>query len=179
MPMAPTASNTAIPHANANANMYNPPRPVEVYHLHDDIDAAIPTEIRDQYQTDDKGHVLFFTAPPLNRPYRGVAEEHATLGHSVRYLSDIHKHRAERERKRKERDDALERERSETAARAKEMREKQDREMGAVAGQMLGDYLLGLQRGNEKMAKELEPVRADKAAWEAEKSVMKQQQVQQ
>ncbi|KUI59455.1 Chromatin structure-remodeling complex subunit RSC1 [Cytospora mali] len=179
MPMAPTASNTAIPHANANANMYNPPRPVEVYHLRDDIDAAIPAEVREQYQTDDKGHVLFFTAPPLNRPYHGVAEEHATLGHSVRYLSDIAKHRAERERKRKERDEALERERAETAAREKEIREQQEREMGAVAGQMLGDYFLGLQRGNERMAKELEPVHADKAAWEAEKNAMKQQQQQQ
>ncbi|ROW07432.1 hypothetical protein VMCG_03730 [Cytospora schulzeri] len=174
--MAPTASNTAIPHANANANMYNPPRPVEVYHLHDDIDAAIPAEVREQYQTDDKGHVLFFTAPPLNRPHHGVAEEHATLGHSVRYLSDIHKHRAERERKRKERDEALERERAETAVREKEMREQQEREMGAVAGQMLGDYFLGLQRGNERMEKDLEPVRADKAAWEAEKGAMKKMQ---
>ncbi|ROV90743.1 hypothetical protein VSDG_08303 [Cytospora chrysosperma] len=180
MPMAPTASNTAIPHANANANMYNPPRPVEVYHLRDDIDAAIPAEVREQYQTDDKGHVLFFTAPPLNRPHHGVAEEHATLGHSVRYLSEIHKHRAERERKRKERDEALERERAETAGREKEMREQQEREMGAVAGQMLGDYFLGLQRGNERMEKELEPVRADKAAWEAEKGAMRKlQQLQQ
>lgn len=178
--MAPTASNTAIPHANANANMYNPPRPVEVYHLRDDIDAAIPAEVREQYQTDDKGHVLFFTAPPLNRPHHGVAEEHATLGHSVRYLSEIHKHRAERERKRKERDEALERERAETAGREKEMREQQEREMGAVAGQMLGDYFLGLQRGNERMEKELEPVRADKAAWEAEKGAMRKlQQLQQ
>lgn len=174
--MAPTPTNVPIPHANANANVYNPPRPIEVYTLRDEVDMQIPPEVRSQYQTDEKGHVLFFTAPPLNRSHPGVAEENATLGHSVRYLADLHEVRAEREKKRKERDEALKLKATEEAARKKELRELAEKEMGAAAGAMLGDWILKLQRDNEKMEQDLGPIRAEKTAWEAEKATIKQDQ---
>lgn len=64
----------------------NPPRPIEVYHLSDSANASIPEDIREQFQRDEQGHVLFFTAPPLDvlpptRP--GPA-----LGHTARYLAE-------------------------------------------------------------------------------------------
>ncbi|PGH16103.1 hypothetical protein AJ80_05318 [Polytolypa hystricis UAMH7299] len=66
-----------------NAYIPNAPRPVEAFHLSDTANAAIPAEIREQFQRDDQGHVLFFTTPPLDivpRPQQG-------LQHSLRYLA--------------------------------------------------------------------------------------------
>lgn len=174
--MAPTQNSHAMPQTNAGATMYNPPRPNEVYTLRDEVDMQIPAEVREQYQTDDKGRILFFTAPPLNRPRPGVAEEDATLGHSVRYLADLREVKAERERKRKERDEALKLKAEEEIARRKEMREEAEKEMGATAGALLGDWILKLQHDNEKMEKDLAPIRAEKAAWEAERATLKQDQ---
>ena len=105
-PMAPAPNMAAHPHASAG-HVYNVPRAPEVYTLADPVDAAIPAEVREQFQRDEQGRVLFFTAPPLNRPANGVAEQHAGLGHSVRHLATIGELRAERARKRKERDEAL------------------------------------------------------------------------
>lgn len=167
--MAPTPSNTAIPHANANA--YVPPRMAEVYTLRD-LDAQIPADVREQYQTDEKGQILFFTAPPLNRPHPGVAEENATLGHSVRFLSGLQEHRAKRKREREERDEAERAARAEKFAREKDAREQAEKNVGAAAGAMLGDWIIGLQRENETLKEELAPIRAEKAAWEAEKAAM-------
>lgn len=96
----------AHPHGNPG-HVYNAPRAPEVYTLADPVDAAIPAEVREQFQRDEQGRILFFTAPPLNRPAHGVAEQHTGLGHSVRHLATIGELRAERARKRKERDDAL------------------------------------------------------------------------
>ena len=41
-------------------------RPAEVYHLSDSANAAIPADIREQFQQDEQGRVLFFTKPPLD-----------------------------------------------------------------------------------------------------------------
>lgn len=109
--MAPAPSIATIPHANAQAaSVYNVPRAPEVYTLAANLDAAIPDEVREQFQRDENGRVLFFTAPPLNRDTGGVAEQYAGLGHSVRHLASIKQLREERARKRKERDEALARE---------------------------------------------------------------------
>lgn len=167
--MAPTPSNTAIPHANANA--YVPPRMVEVYTLRE-ADAQIPAEVREQYQTDDKGQVLFFTAPPLNRAHPGVAEESATLGHSVRFLAGLQEHREKRKRAREERDEAERAARAEKLAKEMKAREQREKDMGAAAGAMLGDWVLGLQAQNALLDEEVAPVRAEKAAWLAEKRAM-------
>ncbi len=104
--MAPTPAPTAaVPHANAQP-VYNPPRAPEVYTLADGIDAAIPAEVRDQFQRDEQGRILFFTTPPLNRANNGVTEQYAGLGHSASHLANIKKLREERIRKRTERDEA-------------------------------------------------------------------------
>ncbi|KAK0713780.1 hypothetical protein B0T26DRAFT_873826 [Lasiosphaeria miniovina] len=116
--MPPTPSSAAMPHANpSTGNVYNVPRAPEVYTLADGLDTAIPTEVRDQFQRDEQGCVLFFTAPPLNRSTSGVAEQYAGLGHSVSHLANIKKLREERAKKRKERDDATA---AEQAARKKQ-----------------------------------------------------------
>ncbi|KAL2151607.1 hypothetical protein VTH82DRAFT_6705 [Thermothelomyces myriococcoides] len=81
-PAAPAPSMTPHPHANAG-HVYNVPRAPEVYTLADPVDAAIPADV----------------------------QQHAGLGHSVRHLASISELRAERARKRKERDEALARER--------------------------------------------------------------------
>lgn len=85
--------------------MYNPPRPPEVYTLHDNLNEALPAEIRQAFQHDSNGRVLFFTAPPLDRLHKGVSHESAGLGHSVKYLAGRKEWLAEREKKRKERDE--------------------------------------------------------------------------
>jgi chromatin structure-remodeling complex subunit RSC1/2 len=109
--MAPAPNIATIPHANAHtANIYNVPRAPEVYTLAENLDAAIPAEVREQFQRDENGRVLFFTAPPLNRANNGVAEQYAGLGHSVSHLASNKQLREERARKRKERDEALARE---------------------------------------------------------------------
>ncbi|KAL6852846.1 hypothetical protein ACO1O0_007394 [Amphichorda felina] len=70
----PSLSN-ALPHGN----MYNPPRPPEVYTLPDVVNEAFPEGVRRQF--------------------------HARLGHSAKYLAGHREWMAERERKRKVRDE--------------------------------------------------------------------------
>ncbi|CAN8104801.1 unnamed protein product [Discula destructiva] len=164
--MPPTQSNVGLPQ---HANAYIPPRQVEVYTLREQ-DAQIPPEVRERYHTDDEGRVLFFTAPPLNRPHPGVANSHATLGHSVGYLSGLAAHKAERQRKRRERDEQLARDREEQAARDKAVREQMEKALGAAAGNMLGDWILGMQRENEVLEQQVAPIKAERAAREAEKA---------
>lgn len=79
---------------------YKAPQPIEVWSLNDAANAAIPADIREQFQQDEQGRVLFFTAPPLDtkalarRPStKEEAEE--PLGHSVEYLAK----KAERDQK--------------------------------------------------------------------------------
>jgi chromatin structure-remodeling complex subunit RSC1/2 len=100
---------TPGPAAMAN-NQYNRPPPVEVYVLGDSMDAAVPADVKAQFQCDDAGRLLFFNAPPLHRPHPPVTPQQAGLGHSVSHLANIHKVREERRRKRQERDEAAERE---------------------------------------------------------------------
>ncbi|KAH6979405.1 hypothetical protein EDB82DRAFT_507825 [Fusarium venenatum] len=99
-PMAPTPG---MPVQSGNA--YNPPRPPEVYALPDSMNDALPQELRQTFQHDSAGRVLFFTAPPLERPHKGISHESAGLGHSVKYLAGRKEWLAEREKKRKERDE--------------------------------------------------------------------------
>ncbi|KAM5366384.1 hypothetical protein ACJZ2D_010575 [Fusarium nematophilum] len=99
-PMAPTPGS-----AMQGGNVYNPPRPPEVYTLPDNVNEALPPELRQSFQHDSTGRVLFFTAPPLDRPHKGISHESAGLGHSIKYLAGRQEWLAERERKRKERDE--------------------------------------------------------------------------
>ncbi|KAL5332812.1 hypothetical protein BJX70DRAFT_382917 [Aspergillus crustosus] len=64
--------------------VYNPnaPRAIEVFHLSDTANAAIPANIREQFHCDDQGHVLLFSSPPLNIG----STVQRKLGHSLKYL---------------------------------------------------------------------------------------------
>ena len=67
----------------STANYRDPP-PIEVYALPDQANLSIPPEIREQYQRDEFGRVLFFTTPPVSVE-NGTG---AATGHSVRYLAE-------------------------------------------------------------------------------------------
>ncbi|CAM1503735.1 Fc.00g013260.m01.CDS01 [Cosmosporella sp. VM-42] len=99
-PMVPTPINTM-----SSGNVYNPPRPPEVYTLPDNLNENFPMEVRQSFQHDDSGRILFFTAPPLDRPHKGISQESAGLGHSLKYLAGRKEWLADREKKRKERDE--------------------------------------------------------------------------
>jgi chromatin structure-remodeling complex subunit RSC1/2 len=81
--------------------VYNPnaPRPIEVFRLSEAANAAIPEDIREQFHCDDSGHVLFFSAPPLD-----IAPSlQQKLGHSLKYLAAKEERRKlVEQRKRKE-----------------------------------------------------------------------------
>ena len=79
VPQAPYAPRP--PSAN-----YRDPPPVEVYTLPDAANLSIPFAIREQYQRDDFGHVLFFTVPPVAATKQDRAG--SARGHSVRYLAE-------------------------------------------------------------------------------------------
>lgn len=97
---------------------YKAPQPVEVYILNDHANASIPPEIREQFQRDEQGRVLFFTAPPLNAP-SAVKKEDKSLGHSARYLAAKASRDAMRAAKRKAAEaDAAEREETAKKVRA-------------------------------------------------------------
>lgn len=93
----PPAPSTFAPRPNT-ANYRDPP-PIEVYILPDQANLSIPTEVREQYQRDELGRVLFFTAPPV-----ATAESSDVAGHSVRYLAEKARRREMLDKKRKQRD---------------------------------------------------------------------------
>lgn len=85
------------------SSAYNPnaPRAVEVYHLSDAANLAIPADIRQQFHCDERGHVLFFSTPPLDL----ILPVQPQLAHSLKYLArreDRQQAVAERKRKREE-----------------------------------------------------------------------------
>jgi len=98
-----SAAGNMMPHSN----VYNPPRPPEVYTLPDNFNEILPSDVRRTFQHDDAGRVLFFTAPPLDRSHKGVSAASAGLGHGVKYLAGRTEWLAEREKKRKERDEKV------------------------------------------------------------------------
>ena len=88
--------------------VYNPnaPRPVEVFHLSDIANAAIPEDIRKQFHCDDHGRVLFFSAPPVDY----IPPSTKQLGHSLKYLATKEERQIKvEERKRKLAEDQKER----------------------------------------------------------------------
>ncbi|KAL4951332.1 hypothetical protein BDW69DRAFT_40758 [Aspergillus filifer] len=100
-------------------NAYNPnaPRPIEVFHLSDTANAAIPADIRDQFHCDDQGHVLFFSSPPLD--IGSTVQQ--KLGHSLKYLAAKEERRKLVEaKKRKESTEQEEREKAIKRQRADE-----------------------------------------------------------
>ncbi|KAG5952091.1 hypothetical protein E4U53_001652 [Claviceps sorghi] len=92
-----------LPTANgiAATNIYNPPRPPEVYTLLNSANDTLHENIRGAYQHDSAGRVLFFAGPPLNRPVKRVSPQDEEFGHSVKYLSGRNGWMADREKKRR------------------------------------------------------------------------------
>jgi chromatin structure-remodeling complex subunit RSC1/2 len=60
-----------------------PPRSIEVFHLSNPANEAIPLPIREQFHRDDQGRVLFFSTPPIDP----VPPLSSTLRHTPAYLA--------------------------------------------------------------------------------------------
>jgi chromatin structure-remodeling complex subunit RSC1/2 len=131
------------PYAQQPPAGYKAPQPVEVFVLNDHANASIPQDIREQFQRDEKGRVLFFTAPPLNIE-QPLTKDGRALGHSARYLAARAKKDAMRAAKRRgEEADAPERE--EAAKKTKVEEEEKFKnavsELGTRALKALEDQL--------------------------------------
>lgn len=94
----PPQQTAAVPAAPSYIN-YKAPQPIEVWHLSDAANQAIPPDVLEQFQRDEHGHILFFTAPPLE--VLPSEKQGAGLGHSVRYLAAKMKREAMLQEKRK------------------------------------------------------------------------------
>lgn len=77
---APAASQHA-PGSNLPAQ-----RLPEVGHLPENANLAIPEEIRNQFQQDEHGHVLWFTSPPVDT--LPPSKPRSAVGHTARYLAN-------------------------------------------------------------------------------------------
>lgn len=85
-----------------NTANYRDPPPIEVYTLPDQANLSIPPEVRERYQRDEFGRVLFFTTPPVATSNNTAGT--ITGGHSVRYLAAKARRAEELAKKRHERD---------------------------------------------------------------------------
>ena len=124
-PPAATVTSTPPPYYSMPRPMmaYNPnaPRPIEVFHLSDSANTSIPASIREKFQHDNQGHVLFFSTPPLNTMTTTPGEEAEKLSHSTRYMEvREERRRLVEERKRKKHDEQYLEEQNAKRARADE-----------------------------------------------------------
>ncbi|TKA24239.1 hypothetical protein B0A50_06003 [Salinomyces thailandicus] len=169
-PSLPPAPSTYAPRPSTAS--YRDPPPIEVYVLAEQANLSIPSEVREQYQRDSLGRVLFFTAPPVASDDAGGLAK----GHSIRYLAEKARRTGILEKKRKERE--LEYQREERVAK----KAKEDADM-ATAGEIEGLQRKALasleQQAAESTARELDDGdlarlgAAQKAAMETE-SVLKE-----
>lgn len=95
------ARTQPIANGTAATNMYNPPRPPEVYTLPDSLNDTLYENIRQTFQHDSAGRVLFFAGPPLNRPVKRVSPQDEGVGHSVKFLAGRIRWLADREKRRR------------------------------------------------------------------------------
>ncbi|KAG6000385.1 hypothetical protein E4U21_005541 [Claviceps maximensis] len=98
------ARSQPIASGGAATNIYNPPRPPEVYILPNNVNDTIYENIRQTFQHDGAGRVLLFAGPPLNRPVKRVSPQDEGVGHSVKYLAGRIGWLADRQKKRRSRD---------------------------------------------------------------------------
>lgn len=93
----PPSTNYGLQPPRPTPSSYRDPPPIEVYTLPDAANASIPPEIREQFDRDEQGRVLFFTAPPVH-----LTDDTSTqLGHSIKYLAEKSRREEETARKRK------------------------------------------------------------------------------
>lgn len=136
--------------------------------MSDHANASIPPEIREQFQRDEQGRILFFTAPPANDEAL-VAKEGRALGHSAKYLAAKAKREAARAAKRKaDEAGAKDREEAQKKARADAEQKLADEiaDVRAKALHALEDQLASATRaefemlmgksGDEALAKSLD-----------------------
>jgi chromatin structure-remodeling complex subunit RSC1/2 len=145
----PQASASHGSHTNA----YNPPRQSEIYTLSETANSAIPTDVRNQFQRDDYGKILFFTAPPLN--VDRVPEKAQVLGHSLRYLADKARNKEADEKKRKARAAQLEQETAERVKRVKVEEEGMAQFIMDQKVKALKKWAEGMDRGTDGLYKHL------------------------
>ena len=88
---APTVDHYATPQSRYTPVQQAPvsesgyPRPDEVFRLPENANLAIPEEVRNQFQQDEQGHILFFTAPPLDT--LPPVKPGSAVGHTAKYLA--------------------------------------------------------------------------------------------
>lgn len=141
----------------APSAVYNPnaPRPVEVFHLSDAANAAIPEDIRDQFHCDDHGRVLFFSAPPVDF----IPSSKQKLGHSLKYLATKEEHQKKvEERKRKLADEQMVREDAAKRQRAEVESELAGR-AEALAGKALETLVQRIVTGTDQLCGYLDQAR--------------------
>ena len=95
------ARTQPIANGTTATNIYNPPRPPEVYTLPNSVNDTLYEDIRQTFQHDSAGRVLFFAGPPLNRPVKRVSPQDEGVGHSVKYLAGRIEWLADRQKKRR------------------------------------------------------------------------------
>jgi chromatin structure-remodeling complex subunit RSC1/2 len=146
MPQSSTAHST-------HGNMYNPPRQSEIYTLSETANSAIPADVRNQFQKDDYGKILFFTAPPLN--VSPVPEKVQVLGHSLRYLADKARNKEADEQKRKARAARLEQEATERVKRMKVEEDSMKQFILDQKAKVLKKWADDMDRGTDELYKHL------------------------
>jgi chromatin structure-remodeling complex subunit RSC1/2 len=131
--------------------MYNPPRQSEIYTLSETANSAIPADVRNQFQKDDYGKILFFTAPPLN--VSPVPEKVQVLGHSLRYLADKARNKEADEQKRKARAARLEQEATERVKRMKVEEDSMKQFILDQKAKVLKKWADDMDRGTDELYK--------------------------
>lgn len=117
------------------------------------VDSTIPANLRKHYHRDDKGRVLFFTAPSVGHGTEAcndnvrAAPEYASLGHSVRYLNGLEQFREERRLKRKARDEQVAAERKAAETQQAAEREAAMAQLYSTAGEALGEFVQWMNDG--------------------------------
>ncbi|CAK7266346.1 hypothetical protein SEPCBS119000_001973 [Sporothrix epigloea] len=135
-------------------NGYIPPRATaEAFVLPEAVDSTIPANLRKHYHRDNKGRVLFFTAPSVDHGVEAgndnvrAAPEYAGLGHSVRYLNGLEQFREARRLKRKARDEQLAAEQKAAKAQQASEREAVMSQLYSTAGEALGGFVQWMNDG--------------------------------
>lgn len=131
----PSTAQYPPPRPGSSTNYRDPP-PIEVYTLPDQANLSIPAEIREQYQRDEFGRVLFFTTPPAAT---SKAVGNSDLGgHSVRYLAEKARREEQLANKRAERDAQL-RDEERAAKKARiELERKTEADIAALKEKAFG-----------------------------------------
>ena len=70
-----------------------------MYRLPENANQLIPEEIRDRFQQDEHGHILFFTSPPVDT--LPPIKPGSAIGHTAKYLAAKHRDKLAAKEKRK------------------------------------------------------------------------------